>query len=366
MLWMFFMESDGTDNIGLPPMDIPSQKEDVICKPTIIPVAGGKGGIGKSFLSANLAIALAQKGYDTIAVDLDLGASSLFAFFGLTNRFPGIGDFVRAKRCELSELLVPTDVPKLRFLPGDGRSPFMANIAHAQKKKILRSLQLLQADYLVLDLGSGSTYNTLDFFSLGQTGIVMTTPEHPSMLKMLTFLKNLLLRKIENAIGTNVLVKSILSDAYDQPMEAQIQSLFQLEEKLAQEDPELAAAVEDIRRGFRPRIIFNMGTTPEDLSLMKHLDRSIETVLGIAADYFGFLYSDSNIRGTLQAKRPYLLENPDSITSQEIKKIAERICKYWFHSIPGSSELILARARKIYLESGMEEQHTMILPNGPS
>jgi flagellar biosynthesis protein FlhG len=357
------MESDGAGNIGLPTMDIPAQKEDLLSKPTIIPVAGGKGGIGKSFLSANLAIALAQKGYQTIAVDLDLGASSLFAYFGLTNRFPGIGDFVRAKRSNLSDLLVPTEVSNLHFLPGDGRSPFMANIAHAQKKKILRGLQLLRADYLILDLGSGSTYNTLDFFSLGQTGIVMTTPEHPSMLKMLTFLKNLVLRKIENAIGTNGLVKSILADAYDQPMESQIQSLFQLEDRLAQEDPELAATVEAIRKGFRPRIIFNMGTTPEDLSLINQLNGSLETVLGIGADYFGFLYLDSKIRGTLQVKRPYLLENPDSITSQEIRKIADRICTYWFHSVPGSSDLILARARKIYLENEMALQRPAIMPD---
>ena len=161
-------------------MDAQSPNEEVGKKPTIIPIAGGKGGVGKSFLSANLAIALAQAGRDTIAVDLDLGASSLFAFLGLANRFPGIGDFVRAKRGELSDLLVPTECPNLRFLPGDGRSPFMANIAHAQKKKILRGLKMLPAEYIILDLGSGSTYNTLDFFSLGQTGIMVTTPDHPS------------------------------------------------------------------------------------------------------------------------------------------------------------------------------------------
>lgn len=56
----------------------------------IIPVASGKGGVGKTFVSANLAIALAEMGHRVIAVDLDLGGSNLHAFFGLSNRYPAI------------------------------------------------------------------------------------------------------------------------------------------------------------------------------------------------------------------------------------------------------------------------------------
>ncbi len=55
----------------------------------------------------NLAIALAEMGHRVIAVDLDLGGSNLYAFFGLSNRYPGIGDFLKARAAELDELLVP-------------------------------------------------------------------------------------------------------------------------------------------------------------------------------------------------------------------------------------------------------------------
>jgi Mrp family chromosome partitioning ATPase len=63
--------------------------------PVIIPIASGKGGVGKSFLAANLAMALAQSGHRTIAADLDLGGSNLHSFLGLPNRHPGICDFIR-------------------------------------------------------------------------------------------------------------------------------------------------------------------------------------------------------------------------------------------------------------------------------
>jgi flagellar biosynthesis protein FlhG len=227
----------------------------------------------------------------------------------------------------------------------------MANIAHVQKKKILRSLKMLPAEYLVVDLGSGSTYNTLDFFSLGRTGIMVTTPDHPSILKMLTFLKNYIFRQIEDRIGSNGYVKSILTDMYDLPMESQIQSLVQLEEILGAEDPELANIVQKIRAEFRPRIVFNMGTKPEDMAFAKQIDGNLKSVLGVEADYFGFIFADPLIREAIQFRRPFLLHHPDSIPSQEINKIAERIQKFWNMAIPGSSDLILARATKIYQEN---------------
>jgi cellulose biosynthesis protein BcsQ len=67
-------------------------------KTTIIPIASGKGGVGKSFLTANLGVVLAEMGHTTVVVDMDLGGSSLHFFLGLSNRFPGIGDFLKARR----------------------------------------------------------------------------------------------------------------------------------------------------------------------------------------------------------------------------------------------------------------------------
>ncbi len=89
----------------------------VEANPTIIPVAAGKGGVGKSFLTANLAIALAELGHSTIAVDMDLGGSNLHSFLGMQNRYPGIGDYLQARLGSLETLLVPTRVPHLSFLP---------------------------------------------------------------------------------------------------------------------------------------------------------------------------------------------------------------------------------------------------------
>jgi len=80
---------------------------------TIIPIASGKGGVGKSFVAANLAIALAEQGKKVVVADLDFGASNLHTCLGLNNINPGIGDFLRARTAKLQDLLVTTDVQNL-------------------------------------------------------------------------------------------------------------------------------------------------------------------------------------------------------------------------------------------------------------
>jgi flagellar biosynthesis protein FlhG len=86
---------------------------------TIIPVASGKGGVGKSVITANLSVSLAEKGCRVVAVDLDLGGSNLHTCLGLDNNNPGIGDYLRAHYGDLDELLVDTYHPNLKFLAGD-------------------------------------------------------------------------------------------------------------------------------------------------------------------------------------------------------------------------------------------------------
>ena len=139
-------------------------------KPVVIPVASGKGGVGKSFIAANLAMALARMGHRTIAADLDFGGSNLYHFLGLPNRNPGIGDFFSGHASDLKSLLVPTAVSNLHFLPGDGKTPLTANLPSAQKAKLLRHLRALPAEYLVLDIGAGSSLHDAGLLRCGRAG----------------------------------------------------------------------------------------------------------------------------------------------------------------------------------------------------
>ncbi len=314
--------------------------------PVIIPVAGGKGGVGKSLFTANLAIALARLGEPTVAVDLDLGGSNLHTFLGLSNDHPGIGDFLVAREGELPDLLVDTGVPGLRFLPGDGRTPFMANIPFAQKSRLIQSLQSLQARYVLLDLGGGSSFNTLDFFGLAPRGLVITTPELPALMNLLSFLKNLVLRVIAREIARSEPAKEILEAARTAPMRAPAPTVEEMLGQIASLDPEVGQAVAQACRALRPRLVFNMGESAEEIEVARHLETNLAQKLSLELDCFGFVCHDPMVRESIRRRIPLLEAFPESLAARGIGRIAERLVRLWAQPIPDSRERLLADTRQ--------------------
>jgi flagellar biosynthesis protein FlhG len=308
---------------------------------TIIPIASGKGGVGKSFVSSNLAMALAQLGHRVIAVDLDFGGANLHSFLGLPNRYPGIGDFLQARIAELDELLVPCDIPNLHFLPGDGKTPFMANIAHAQKIKLISRLKKLPADYVLLDLGAGSSYNTLDFFRLAPHGVMVTTPEPPAVMGMLVFLKNFLLRAIERKMVRHYSVRNMLREMYKQPMESQTLSIKEVHQKIVDEDPAAGEIAGRVYQYFRPRIVINMGENPGDAQMAAKISHTMGNILSIEADYFGFVYKDRTVVSSIRKRQPFLPNYRDSQAAENIDRIARRIEKFWDQPVKDSASLLI-------------------------
>ena len=316
----------------------------------IIPIAAGKGGVGKTFLAANLAMALAELGHKTIAVDLDLGGSNLHTFLGFPNRHPGIGDYLQAKSAPLQDFLVPTETENLTFLPGDGKTPFMANIPHAQKVKLITQIRKLPAEYVVLDLGAGSAYNALDFFAMSEKGIVVTTPEPPAVMNMLVFLKHHLLRQISKLLSRGDGFQEFLKEHYRRPMESQMASMKVLQEEISREDPEAALKIGRMLASFRPRVIFNLGENPEDMKLVAQIDRSLDAVLSIKAEYFGFVFEDPSVRETVKAQRAFLPSRPESPAAESIARIAKRVEKYWHTMVDDSATRLEKVVRAAYVD----------------
>jgi len=315
---------------------------------TIIPIASGKGGVGKTFFAANLAIALAEMGHTTIAVDMDLGGSNLHSLLGLGNRFPGIGDFLKARIAELAELLVSTEIPNLQFLPGDGLSPFMANIPHAQKIRLISRLLKLPAEYILIDLGGGTSFNTLDFFRLSSHGFVVTTLEYPSIMNMLTFLKHFILRVIEGYFSKDQQIRDLLRSLYKLPFKDQKLNIETLILKIADIDPAARETIPALCRQYRPRMIFNMGDHPADLKIAEQIDASLKEMLSIEVDYFGFVFNDSRVRQSIKKRISFLPHYRNSRPAENIERIAERIVKFWDRPVGDSADRLLNYAWKEY------------------
>lgn len=85
----------------------------------VIPIASGKGGVGKSLAAANLAVAFAQSGKRVVLADMDLGASNLHIIIGHQKPGASIGALLNNPKIDFSELVAETDIPNLMFIPGD-------------------------------------------------------------------------------------------------------------------------------------------------------------------------------------------------------------------------------------------------------
>lgn len=326
-------------------------------KPIIIPVAGGKGGVGKTFIAANLAIALAEMGHTTIAIDLDLGGSNLHSFLGLHNRFPGIGDFLKARSDELNNMLIPTGIPNLEFLPGEGRTPFMANIPYAQKLRLISGIKRLPATYILMDLGAGTAFNTLDFFRMSAHGIVVTTPEYPSIISTLAFLKHFLLRTVERSFAKNQQIRSFLQTLYKRPMNGQQISISDLRTKIDEIDSTAGKSVAKLCHQYRPRIVFNMGEHPEQVRMAEQISASLEDILSLEADYFGFIFEDSSVRQSVKQRTPFLNHYENSIAAESIKRIAERIVKFFDKPVTNSAQLLFDHTSTLHEHRGSLQMH---------
>ena len=293
-------------------------------------------------------MALAEMGHRVIAVDLDFGGANLHTFLGLSNRHPGIGDFLKARTAELDELLVPCQTPKLHFLPGDGKTPLMANIAYAQKVKLLSRIKRLEADFVILDLGAGSSFNTLDYFGVTDWGLVVITPEYPSVMGMLVFLKNYLFRSIKRRLAGNHHVQNVLRETFNRAIEDQVPSITELQRVVAEADPEADRQALKVYKQCRPRVIFNRGKRPEDARVADQISQSLGKILQVDADFFGFVFEDGAIDAAIRRRGPLVHLYPESTAARNIQRIAERIVKYWDRRIPKSAELIYAHAKESF------------------
>ena len=171
----------------------------------IIPVASGKGGVGKSLVSANLGVAFAQAGLRVVVADLDLGASNLHLVLGHQAPQMGIGTFLNNTKSNFADVIIETNVSGLRFIPGDTEIPGIANLRSYQLKALVKQLLALQddTDILLLDLGAGTHQSIIYFFLLSGQGIVVSAPAVTAVLNAYVFLKNAVFRLMLNSFQKN-------------------------------------------------------------------------------------------------------------------------------------------------------------------
>ena len=160
-------------------------------------IGGGKGGVGKSLVTANLSICLALMGHKVITIDLDLGGANLHTCLGVPIPNVTLSDYLNRRVDSLDELVTKTAVPNLGLISGAQDDLGVANLKQMHKNRFLSNLDELDADYVLFDLGAGTAINTLDFFINSHKGILTVLPEPTSIENTYRFVKSVFYRRLK-------------------------------------------------------------------------------------------------------------------------------------------------------------------------
>lgn len=293
--------------------------------PLILAIGGGKGGVGKSMVSANLAVHYAQAGLDVALLDLDFGAANLHTLFGMRKPPRGLGDYFKTPRSQLVEFLTPTAVDGLMLGAGSGFVPELANLRHMQKTKLMRQIRGLQSDLVLLDLGAGSANNVVDFFSLTRAGIIVSTPEPTAVVNAYEFLKNVIYRILFRMFKNQPDILELIQASTIPGNPQGIETVAQLTDAIALKNKWVAETIREVCADLDFYVIFNQARKAEQAKLGQRLQDICHKHLNINLNYAGMIFFNEEVSTSVFKMCPISLQNPGSVTSKTLKRIAGNI-----------------------------------------
>ncbi|MCL2833505.1 MAG: P-loop NTPase [Treponema sp.] len=320
----------------------------------IIPVASGKGGVGKSLIAANLAVAFAQAGQRVVLADLDLGASNLHLVLGYQSPKNGIGVWLNDTKSDFNSVIADTDIRGLRFIPGDTEIPGTANLKLFQRKTLVKRLLALQedTDVLLLDLGAGTHQSILDFFLLSGQGIVVTAPAVTAVLNAYVFLKNTVFRLMYTVFDKNTRARAYLEQMRKDGSGPQKLYIPKILPEIQKIDPVSYEKYMDHIENLHPRLIMNLVDDPKDADVAMKIRRSCEEYLDLKIEHLGVVYRDVIQDIALSSRLPVLIYKPNCVLSQAIYRIADKILA----TDEGAAMLNQADIESSFQEAGMEAE----------
>jgi flagellar biosynthesis protein FlhG len=290
----------------------------------VIPIAGGKGGVGKTLLSANLAIALASKGKRVIAVDLDLGASNLHSALGLSQPKKGLGSFFSENGNQTNDLtpyLSPTPYPHLSLLPGDLLIPDLAELSWDRREKLISALFKLEADFLIIDLGAGSHPLTCDLMMMSAHPILVLEPSPLAAQNAYSLMRTAVYRALRKDFYQDQYFE--IFEAFNQKKEGGTSpTLWDLLNELAHLDSEGVKSFKLRLEKIRPQLFLNRVHGAADVSILKDLIHLLYQKAILDPEILGYLSEDPNLYRSMIERKPFLNQWPEARASKMIFQVA--------------------------------------------
>jgi flagellar biosynthesis protein FlhG len=239
----------------------------------VITVTSGKGGVGKTNISINLAVALSEKGLKVIVIDADFGLSNVDVLFGIIPKY-SLVDVIKNSRSILDVL---TDGPgKIRFISGGSGVEELIKLDKDKIKRFVANMELLDkfADIIIVDTGAGLSENVMSFIMAADDVLLVTTPEPTS-----------------------------ITDAYA-----------------------LIKMVSNRDKNKNIKVIVNKADSMnEAVDVVNKLSLVAEKFLGVKLESAGNVLQDESVVKAVKLQKPFSISFPKSSATKSIKQIALKI-----------------------------------------
>lgn len=239
----------------------------------VIAVTSGKGGVGKTNIAVNTAIALAKLGKRVVLIDVDIGLSNADVFLDVKPRYH-LGHILSGEIPPL-DALVPTR-SGVYLLPGSSGGVTFSDLTGNEREFLIESFKRFEqyADFIIIDTGAGITSNVVQFACAADEIIVVTTPEPTAM-----------------------------SDGY-----AMIKTVSR-------------------QKGCGPiRLVVNMAVDRTEAGKVAERIRLVcHRFLGLEVENLGHVLADDRVKLAVRRRRPFFLESPRGPASTGVRQIADRL-----------------------------------------
>ena len=245
-------------------------------KTRIIAITSGKGGVGKTNVAVNMAIAYAEIGKRVILIDGDMGMANVNVLLNIVPRYNLLQVINRQKK--MSEIILDTEFG-IKFIAVANGFSKIANLSKEELDYFTKEfLSLSNADIIIIDTGAGIANNVLQFVAAADEVYVVTTPEPTA---------------ITDAYG---IIKIISTELVDRESNIKL-------------------------------LVNRVHSADEGKRISERIITIVGQFLNYKVDYIGFVYEDSVVQTAVIRQKPFIVVNPTSRPSVCIKHIVGRIEK---------------------------------------
>jgi flagellar biosynthesis protein FlhG len=294
-------------------------------QPVIISVGGGKGGIGKSVIIANVGALLAAAGFKVGFLDADFSGANLHTFLGVRRPKTGINDFFSGRIKSLIATAVPTVVPGSWLISGLSDNIELANPKVAQRQQLIAQISSLPADYLLIDLGAGATLSTCDFFAAFSTVLLVTDGLPTSLENAYAFLKNGVVRSISRLFPGDPVVGAHLRRFSDFGAPDALMTIDHLVNALGSSAPRAAVALKEWLARRKTFLVLNMVRETGDIACGQRFAGIVKKYLSLNLTYIGYIIYSEAVRQSIRQGKPVVILAPSSRVTECFTAVSRNV-----------------------------------------